>query len=282
VSAPRLIERVSEMQGESRLARARAETIALVPTMGALHEGHLSLVAEARRRAERVVVSIFVNPLQFGPGEDFEAYPRELARDLEKLSGADFVFAPGVAEMYPAGFDTIVEVASLTRDLEGRLRPTHFRGVTTVVAKLLNAVRPHFAIFGEKDYQQLQVIRRMVRDLDLDVEIVGLPIVRDSDGLALSSRNVYLSPAERAQATALSRALFRAEAVFRQGERRAPALADAMRAVLRQEPDARIDYAEVRDARSLEAVLEIQAPVVCLLAVRIGKTRLIDNRVLGL
>jgi pantoate--beta-alanine ligase len=280
VTLPRLVERAAPMQAEARLARARAETIALVPTMGALHEGHLSLVTEARRRADRVVVSIFVNPAQFGPGEDYEHYPRDLAGDLEKLGTADLVFAPHLEEMYPEGFQTFVEVGEITRDLEGRFRPSHFRGVTTVVAKLLHIVQPHFAIFGEKDYQQLLVVRRMVRDLQLDVEIVGMPIVRDSDGLALSSRNAYLSPSERAQATSLSRSLFRAETLFRRGERRAAILAGEMRAILSREPDLRIDYAEVRDAETLAEITEVRAPAVCLLAVRIGRTRLIDNCVL--
>jgi pantoate--beta-alanine ligase len=269
------------MQAESRVIRARAETLAFVPTMGALHEGHQSLIAEARRRAERVVVSVFVNPTQFGPGEDLAAYPRDLSRDLDRATGADFVFAPSAAAMYPDGFETTVEVSGVTRELEGAFRPMHFRGVTTVVAKLFHIVQPHFAIFGEKDYQQLLAIRRMVRDLNMDIEVVGMPIVRDSDGLARSSRNVYLSPAERAQATALSRSLFRVEALFRQGERKAEVLAAEMRAVISREPDARIDYAEVRDAATLAPLAEIRAPVVCLLAVRIGKTRLIDNRVLG-
>jgi pantoate--beta-alanine ligase len=268
------------MQAAGRVARARAETIALVPTMGALHEGHLSLLHEARRRADIVVLSIFVNPTQFGPGEDFDAYPRDLAGDLEKARAADIVFAPPVSEMYPANHQTFVETTELSRDLEGRFRPTHFRGVTTVVTQLFHIVSPHVAIFGEKDYQQLQVVRAMARDLCMDVEIVGMPIVRDSDGLALSSRNAYLSPSERAQATSLSRSLFRAEALFRQGERRAAALAAELRAVISREPDARIDYAEVRDAATLAPIDEVRRPAVCLLAVRVGRTRLIDNLVL--
>jgi pantoate--beta-alanine ligase len=274
---PRLVERIAEMQAACRLARANAETIALVPTMGALHDGHLSLVAEGRRRADLLVISIFVNPAQFGPHEDFAAYPRDLEGDLDKGSAADIAFAPSVGEMYPAGFQSLVEVSELSRELEGAHRPTHFRGVTTVVAKLLNIVRPHVAIFGEKDYQQLQVVRRMVQDLAFDVEILGMPIVRDSDGLALSSRNAYLSPRERAQATSLSRALFRAETLFRKRERRAEALAAEMTATISREPDARIDYIEVRRADDLAPLSQVNVPAVCLLAVRVGRTRLIDN-----
>jgi len=277
---PRLVGRIAEMQAACRLARANAETIALVPTMGALHEGPLSLLAEGRRRADLLVISIFVNPTQFGPHEDFASYPRDLEGDLEKASAADIAFAPSVGEMYPTGFQTLVEVPDLSRELEGAHRPTHFRGVTTVVAKLLNIVRPHVAVFGEKDYQQLQVVRRMVQDLNFDTEILGMPIVRDSDGMALSSRNAYLSPRERAQATSLSRALFRAETMFRKGERRVEALAAEMTAIISREPDARVDYVEVRRADDLAPLSEVTAPAVCLLAVRVGRTRLIDNCVL--
>ena len=280
---PPVLRHIAEMQADARQARARAETIALVPTMGALHDGHLSLVAEARRRADRVVLSVFVNPTQFGLGEVYGNYPRDLVGDLERVSGhgIDVVFAPDAAEMYPFGFETYVEATRVTRELEGAVRPTHFRGVTTVVAKLFNIVRPHVALFGEKDYQQLKVIERMAADLAFDVEVVGMPTVREGDGLALSSRNAYLSPGERARATALGRALFRAEQLFRKGERRRVVLAGEMTDVLIRDAEARLDYVEIRDARTLAPVPdEVVPPIVLLLAVRIGKTRLIDNRVL--
>jgi pantoate--beta-alanine ligase len=281
MAPPTVITRVKEMQADSRLARARAENIALVPTMGALHEGHIALVTEAGRLAERVVVSIFVNPAQFGQGEDFDAYPRDLSGDLEKLAGAgvSVVFAPDASEMYPAGFQTYVEVGEVTRDLESAFRPTHFRGVATVVSKLLHIVTPHVALFGEKDYQQLLVVRQLVRDLAIDADIVSVPTARDSDGLALSSRNAYLTPSERARATSLSKALFRAEAMVRRGERRKEVLIGEVRRVL-EEASAAIDYVEIRDAATLATVGdEIRSNVVCLIAARVGRTRLIDNRV---
>lgn len=281
MAPPTVITRVKEMQADSRLARARAENIALVPTMGALHEGHIALVMEAGRLAERVVVSIFVNPAQFGQGEDFDAYPRDLSGDLEKLAGAgvSVVFAPDASEMYPAGFQTYVEVGEVTRDLESAFRPTHFRGVATVVSKLLHIVTPHIAVFGEKDYQQLLVVRQLVRDLAIDADIVSVPTARDSDGLALSSRNAYLTPSERARATSLSKALFRAEAMVRRGERRKEVLIGEVRRVL-EEASAAIDYVEIRDAATLAPVGdEIRSNVVCLIAARVGRTRLIDNRV---
>jgi pantoate--beta-alanine ligase len=281
MAPPTVITRVKEMQADSRLARARAENIALVPTMGALHEGHIALVTEAGRLAERVVVSIFVNPAQFGQGEDFDAYPRDLSGDLEKLAGAgvSVVFAPDASEMYPAGFQTYVEVGEVTRDLESAFRPAHFRGVATVVSKLLHIVAPHIALFGEKDYQQLLVVRQLVRDLAIDADIVSVPTARDSDGLALSSRNAYLTPSERARATSLSRALFRAEAMVRRGERRKEVLIGEVRRVL-EEASAAIDYVEIRDAATLATVGdEIRSNVVCLIAARVGRTRLIDNRV---
>jgi pantoate--beta-alanine ligase len=281
MAPPTVITRVNEMQADSRLARARAENIALVPTMGALHEGHIALVMEAGRLAERVVVSIFVNPAQFGQGEDFDAYPRDLSGDLEKLAGAgvSVVFAPDASEMYPAGFQTYVEVGEVTRDLESAFRPTHFRGVATVVSKLLHIVTPHIAVFGEKDYQQLLVVRQLVRDLAIDADIVSVPTARDSDGLALSSRNAYLTPSERARATSLSKALFRAEAMVRRGERRKEVLIGEVRRVL-EEASAAIDYVEIRDAATLAPVGdEIRSNVVCLIAARVGRTRLIDNRV---
>jgi pantoate--beta-alanine ligase len=278
---------VREAQGRSGALRAAGRRLALVPTMGCLHEGHLSLVRRARRHADVVWLSIFVNPTQFGPGEDFERYPRTLEADLALCAqeGVDAVFLPPVAEMYPAGAQTWVEVAELSRPLCGRDRPGHFRGVATVVAKLLLATRPQVAVFGEKDFQQLAVIRRMVRDLGLDVEIVGAPISREDDGVARSSRNRLLDPETRRQACVLSRALAAAESALVAGERRTAALAQLVRLELEKAPRARIDYAELRDPESLApAPARLSGPTLLALAVRFqadgGVVRLIDNRVL--
>jgi pantoate--beta-alanine ligase len=257
--------------------------VGLVPTMGYLHEGHLSLVRAARADNAHVVASIFVNPAQFGPNEDLARYPRDEAGDLELLraAGVDAVFAPGVAEMYPDGYSTYIEVEGLTARLEGASRPTHFRGVTTVVLKLLNIVQPRRAYFGQKDAQQLAVIRRMVRDLDLDVEIVGLPIVREPDGLALSSRNAYLQGDDRRAALVLSRSLALAQRLFDGGERDAGVIRVEMTAVIAAEPRAAIDYVSVSEVDTLDEVRKVDRPVLVSLAVRIGGTRLIDNVVLG-
>jgi pantoate--beta-alanine ligase len=257
--------------------------VGLVPTMGYLHEGHLSLVRAARADNAHTVASIFVNPAQFGPNEDLARYPRDEAGDLELLraAGVDAVFAPGVAEMYPDGYSTYIEVEGLTARLEGASRPTHFRGVTTVVLKLLNIVQPRRAYFGQKDAQQLAVIRRMVRDLDLDAEIVGLPIVREADGLALSSRNAYLQGDDRRTALVLSRALALAQRLFDGGERDADVIRAEMTAIIAAEPRAAIDYVSVSDAETLAELDEIDRRALVSLAVRIGGTRLIDNVVLG-
>jgi len=255
-------------------------SVGLVPTMGYLHEGHLSLVRHARVDSEHLVASIFVNPTQFGPQEDYQRYPRDPERDLRLLEaeGTDVVFMPPAEEMYPAGFDAWVEVGeSLTSRLEGAARPAHFRGVTTVVAKLFEIIRPQRAYFGQKDAQQLAVIRKMVVDLNMDVEIVGLPTMREADGLALSSRNVYLSREERRAAIVLWRSLCRAEELFDGGQRRAEAIREAMRAVLAQEPLAQVEYVSVADAATLQEVEAIAGPALVSLAVRIGATRLIDN-----
>jgi pantoate--beta-alanine ligase len=251
--------------------------------MGFLHRGHLSLVGDARLRGDRLVVSIFVNPAQFGPGEDFAAYPRDFERDRHLLdeAGVDVLFHPSVAEIYPHGAQTYVEVERLSLRLCGALRPGHFRGVGTVVAKLFNIVRPHVAVFGEKDYQQLQVIRRLVRDLSMSVEIVSHPIVREADGLALSSRNAYLSAAERAAAVCLSRALCQAERLFQRGETSARAIIRKAHAELDNEPLAAVEYVKVCDAETLNDIEAIEDAAVLALAVRIGKARLIDNRVLA-
>jgi pantoate--beta-alanine ligase len=257
--------------------------IALVPTMGSLHDGHLALVREARGRGDRVVVSIFVNPTQFGANEDLDKYPRDLDADLAKLAALDVdaVFVPNEAVIYPPGFDTWVVPGELAQPLCGASRPDHFRGVATVVLILLRLSRCHVALFGEKDFQQLQIIRRMAADLWLDVEIVGCPIVRERDGLAMSSRNAYLSPEERRQALVLSQGLARAELLVEGGERRAGAIAGAVRDTIAGAPAARVDYVELVDSESLAAVERVEAPVLCAIAAWVGRTRLIDNRVLS-
>ena len=279
---PQLIRSVAELGRYSDAARALGRRIALVPTMGALHEGHLSLVRVAYQHADRVIVSIFVNPTQFGPAEDFARYPRDLARDLDLLRkvGVEVVFAPSVEEIYPSGDATWVEVDRLTSGLCGRSRPGHFRGVTTVVARLFNAARPHVAVFGEKDYQQLAVIRRMARDLAFGIEVIGGPIVREPDGLAMSSRNVFLSARARQQATALHAALHEARALVRGGVRDAAALCEEARRRIEKEPLAEIDYVELVDAETLEPLREVRGPAVLALAARFEGTRLIDNTLL--
>ncbi|HZP43406.1 MAG TPA: pantoate--beta-alanine ligase [Candidatus Binatia bacterium] len=271
------------MQAWSDRARARGERVALVPTMGALHEGHLALVAEARRRARRVVVSIFVNPMQFDRRDDFERYPRLLEEDAARcaLAGVDALFAPSASAMYPEGFQTAVEVGRVATPLCGAVRPGHFRGVTTVVTKLFHAVRPDVAVFGEKDWQQLAVVRRMAADLDFGIEVVGVPTVREADGVALSSRNRLLPPADREAARVVPRALAAAEAAAAAGERRAAAIVAAATAEIAREPRARLEYAELRDPETLEEVgEEVAAPALLALAVWVGGVRLIDNRVL--
>jgi pantoate--beta-alanine ligase len=279
---PQLIKSVAELGRYSDAARGIGRRIALVPTMGALHEGHLSLVRLAYHHADRVIVSVFVNPTQFGPAEDFARYPRDLARDMELLRkvGVDVVFAPPVEEIYPNGDATWVEVERLTSGLCGRSRPGHFRGVTTVVARLFNAARPHVAVFGEKDYQQLAVIRRMARDLAFGIEVIGGPIVREPDGLAMSSRNVFLSARARQQATALHAALHEARALVRGGVRDAAALCEEARRRIEKEPLAEIDYVELVDAETLEPLRQVRTPAVLALAVRFEGTRLIDNTLL--
>ena len=270
------------MQAWSDGRRAAGERVALVPTMGALHEGHLALVAAARERAERVVVSIFVNPIQFDRRDDFERYPRTLADDSARCAaaGVDVVYAPTAAAMYPEGFQTAVEVSGLTEPLCGKVRPGHFRGVTTVVTKLFHAVRPHVALFGEKDWQQLAVVRRMTADLDFGIEIVGVQTVREPDGLALSSRNRRLGPDAREAARCVPRALRAAAEMVATGETRPAMIVGRARMEIGAEPGARVEYAEIRDPETLEEVAELDAPALLGLAVWIGDVRLIDNLLL--
>jgi len=277
-----IIELISDMRQWSERQRRGRQRIVLVPTMGFLHKGHLCLMREARRRGDMVVASIFVNPTQFTPGEDFATYPRDFERDRRMLDAenVDVLFHPSVAQIYPVGAQTFVEVERLSLPLCGSVRPGHFRGVATVVAKLFNIVQPHLAIFGEKDYQQLQVIRRMVRDLAMDVEIVGHPIVREADGLAMSSRNAYLTSAERQAALCLSRALCKAERLVRRGEVTAAKIVDRVRAELDNEPLVAVEYVKLCDVETLDEVDKIGEPALLALAARIGKARLIDNRVL--
>jgi len=274
-----IIHTVEWMKQVSRQARAEGRLTGLVPTMGALHAGHLSLIEAARRDASPVIVSIFVNPKQFGPSEDYTKYPRDLEGDRRKLeeAGVDFLFAPPLEEIYPAGFRTSVNVEGLGDRLEGKIRPGHFRGVATVVLKLLEIVTPRFAYFGRKDAQQARIIRQMTSDLALDSEIVVRPIVREPDGLALSSRNQYLSPAERKAATVLYRSLSRARHAIEEGERDGKRIIAAMRQELAGEPLGSADYVEIVDADSFEPMMRLTRTCLVLLAVRFGATRLIDN-----
>ena len=277
-----VINTPTAMSAWSEAARARGERIAFVPTMGALHAGHVSLLSAARKVADRVVLSIFVNPTQFGPKEDLARYPRDLDGDLAKAASAntDVAFVPEAKDMYPPEAQTFIDVREVSQGLCGERRPGHFTGVATVVCKFLNMVRPHLALFGEKDFQQLAVIRRMVVDLNMPVEIVGQPTVREPDGLAMSSRNAYLSPTERTQALAISQGLWAARERFTAGEREASVLAIAALAIIQERVD-RIDYVEIRDADSLRPVDRLDRPAVLLAAVYVGATRLIDNVRLG-
>lgn len=279
----RTFDQVSGLRAYLRAAREDGKKVGFVPTMGALHEGHLALMRRAQGDCDVVVVSIFVNPTQFSPGEDYERYPRDLQRDsrLAQQVGVDALFTPSVEEMYPPGGQTVVEVPELAKRWEGEFRPGHFRGVATVCTKLFNIVQPDRAYFGQKDYQQLKVIERLVADLHLPLTIVPVATVRDQDGLALSSRNSYLSAEERQAATVLHRALEKVEALFNAGERSGRILQEVLLETLAQEPRAVIDYAAVADAETLEPLEKVEYRAVALLAVRIGTTRLIDNTLLG-
>ncbi|MDE2779899.1 MAG: pantoate--beta-alanine ligase [Chloroflexota bacterium] len=264
--------------------RSSPRPLGLVPTMGALHEGHLALVRRARRENTSVAASIFVNPTQFGPQEDLATYPRDMDRDLALLEseGVDLVYAPAPEEVYPPGFDTWVDPGAMGQRLEGAVRPGHFRGVATVVTKLLSVIKPERAYFGQKDGQQLAVIRQLERDLNLGVEIVAVPTVRDSDGLALSSRNAYLTPEQRRAAPVIYRALTRARQLWDEGERDAAVLRAAAHGLLKAEPLLKeIDYVSIADADTLEELSRIEGPAVVSTAARLGGTRLIDNVLLG-
>jgi len=276
-----VIKTIKEMKAFSSQGRAMGKTIVFVPTMGFFHEGHLSLMREGRRRGDLLVVSLFVNPTQFAPHEDLKNYPRDFVRDRQMAEevGTDILFAPDVEEMYPSDHQTYVQVEKVTRNLCGRSRPTHFRGVTTVVMMLFEIVTPHVAIFGEKDYQQLVTIRQMARDLHMSVQVVGMPTVREADGLAMSSRNTYLLPEERKAARSLYRSLQRAKEILQKGEQRASRILDEMNGVLQSEPLIRMDYIQICDACTLQEVDLIEGDVVVALAAYLGKTRLIDNLV---
>lgn len=269
---------------DMREARRKLDgSVGFVPTMGYLHDGHLELVRRARAENETVVVSIFVNPSQFGPREDFEAYPRDTGRDLSMLETAnvDVVFMPGSEDMYPSGSCTWVEVEKVTEPLEGTSRPGHFRGVATVVAKLFNIVEPTRAYFGQKDAQQLIVIQKMVSDLNMNLEVIAVPTVREDDGLAMSSRNVYLNPEERRSALILYRALTTARNLWQKGEANAELIRNEMTSLIRSEPGASIEYVSIADSDTLAELKEINGTALVSMAVRIGKTRLIDNIMLG-
>ena len=278
-----IIHRVSEMQAWSESQRQAGKKVAFVPTMGFLHEGHLSLVREAKRCCDVVVVSIFVNPLQFNQQSDFAAYPRNDEQDQHFLTqlGTEVLFNPDGSEMYPDGFQAAVEIGTVSQPLCGASRPGHFRGVTTVVAKLFNMVKPHVALFGEKDFQQCVVIKRMVKDLNFDLEILAMPTIREPDGLAMSSRNARLSPAERQTSLCVSRALNKAAELVSQGERQAVPVLQAVQEIISSEEGIRLDYASLCDPDTLEEVTEVTQPTLLAIAAWVGDVRLIDNRVIG-
>ena len=274
-----IVQTIDAVRKQVKAWRAQGLTVGLVPTMGFLHEGHLSLIERAVTENDRVVVSDFVNPTQFGPGEDLESYPRDLDRDaaLCEGAGAALLFNPSVSEMYAGDAVTFVDMNGLTKELCGKSRPVHFRGVCTVVSKLFNIVSPDRAYFGQKDAQQLAVIRRMARDLNFDVQVVGCPIVHEEDGLAKSSRNTYLNAEERKAALVLSRAVSEGSRMAAAGEKSAEVIVEAMKEVIQREPMAKIDYVQAVNADSIEPVTVMEPPVLVAMAVYIGKTRLIDN-----
>ena len=274
-----IIKTIKELKNIIRTNKKQGHSIGFVPTMGFLHEGHLSLIRAAKKENDLVVVSIFVNPTQFGVGEDFEAYPRDLDNDakLSEAAGADVIFNPSISEMYPEKYQTYVEVLEITNKLCGLSRPTHFKGVTTVVNKLFNIVEPDRAYFGQKDAQQVAVIQKMVRDLNMNVDIIPCPIVREADGLAMSSRNTYLNPEQRNAALVLSKSLFTAKDMINKGSRDAVEIKEAIINMINSEPLAAIDYVEIVDALTLNDITTIKDSILIALAVKIGRTRLIDN-----
>ena len=275
------VESVARMSTLAKILRKEGKSIGFVPTMGYLHEGHLSLVRAARKHTDTVVASIFVNPAQFGPGEDFEKYPRDIKRDEElvRTAGVDVLFYPSIKEMYPEGYVTYVNVEKLTDGLCGASRPGHFKGVTTVVAKLFGIVKPTIAYFGQKDAQQAVIIRKMVEDLNMDVEVKVMPIIREKDALAMSSRNVYLSEAERKDAAALNQALKRAESLIEKGERSSAVIKKEMERIIKEKDSAKIDYMAIVDAKNLKELQLITGETLIALAVFMGRTRLIDNTI---
>ena len=276
-----VIKTIQAMEERSSQARGEGEVIVFVPTMGFFHEGHLSLMREGRKLGDLLVVSLFVNPTQFSPNEDFKNYPRDFERDRKMAEGVgtDILFAPEPGEMYPPDHQTLVRVEKVSQNLCGRSRPTHFQGVTTVVTMLFEIVMPHVAIFGEKDYQQLVTIKQMVRDLHMNVEVVGMPTVREADGLAMSSRNTNLLPEERKAALSLYRSLQKAKELLQKGERNADQILQEMKRILQAEPLVNIDYTQICDACTLEDVNRIEGDIVVALAAYLGRTRLIDNLV---
>jgi len=278
-----VVRKIKEMQRISDRLRKDGKRIGFVPTMGYLHEGHISLVRTAKELCDSAVVSIFVNPAQFGPGEDFKRYPRDEGGDKAKLdkAGVELLFIPEAKEMYPSGYQTYVEVAEVSKGLCGDFRPGHFRGVATVVLKLLNIVKPHVAVFGEKDYQQLLVIKRMVEDLNFDIEIIPGTLIREKDGIAMSSRNAYLSPEDREKATVLYRSLMKAKELFDSGEKRAYNIIEAVKKTIESAEGISLQYVEIRDAETLERVETVSRHTVIALAAMVGSVRLIDNVVIG-
>lgn len=279
-----IVKTIAEMQSISTKHRKRMETIACVPTMGYLHEGHISLLKKAKEIADIVIVTLFVNPTQFAPNEDFERYPRDFEHDRTACeeNGCDYLFYPDTTEMYPNGFNTTIKIGTVTEKFEGVHRPGHFDGVATVVAKLFNATLPDFAIFGQKDYQQTLVIRKLVSDLNFPVEIIVSPTIREVDGLAKSSRNVYLDPEERQKATIIYKSINKTKDAINKGERNRYKLNELLRSSLMQVPEVKIDYAEVVEAETLSELQEFEPnmKVVILVALHLGKTRLIDNEVI--
>lgn len=275
----KVVDTIKEVRETVKAWKREGLCVGLVPTMGYLHEGHQSLMKEARKECDRVVVSVFVNPMQFGPGEDLDSYPRDMNRDMAvcEEAGVDLIFHPEPSEMYHDDFSSFVDMNTLTGNLCGKTRPIHFRGVCTVVSKLFHIVTPDKAYFGQKDAQQLAVIRHMVEDLNEDIEIVGCPIIRESDGLAKSSRNTYLNEQERKAALCLSRAVFAGQKMVLDGEKDTAKIRQAMVGIIEEEPLARIDYVQIVDFRTLEDTDVVEGPILAAMAVYIGKTRLIDN-----